>query len=169
MFFRRKEISKKIDRRGNEMKIFISCPFSGILDRKTGLVKEEYKLFFDELISFLNDKKIDYYLSITRENWGKDYISPSESTLSDYKGLKESDMVFVIPGNPISGGVHVELGWASSLQKKIHNFLERGIRYSPVVMGLSSFCDIEYHESQKFPSKNLLEDLVNVIQSEDLR
>ena len=42
------------------MKVFVSCPFSGILDEKTKLVKDEYRYFFDELVSFFNENKIDY-------------------------------------------------------------------------------------------------------------
>ena len=150
------------------MKIFISCPFSGILDEETSLVKKEYKYFFKELKKFMEENNIDYYLAITRENWGKDYISPLESTEADYNGIKESDMIFVIPGNPISGGVHVELGWASSLNKKLHIFIEKDKKYSPVVMGLSSLCNVEYHESKEFPCQELLDDIKQKIQKEIL-
>ena len=38
------------------MKVFISCPFSGILDKETNLVKEEYKYFFNELKEFFEER-----------------------------------------------------------------------------------------------------------------
>ena len=149
------------------MKIFISCPFQGILDPKTKLVKEEYHYFFNDLISFLKDNKIDYYLAITRENWGKDYISPNDSVTNDFNGVKTSDILFVIPGNPISGGVHIELGWASSLKKDIHIFLEKKKKYSPVLMGLNALTKITYHYSSSFPSQELLECFKNEIAKEN--
>ena len=145
------------------MKVFVSCPFSGILDEKTKLVKDEYRYFFDELVSFFNDNKIDYYLAITRENWGLDYVSPEDSVKSDYEGVKSSDVLIVIPGNPISGGVHIELGWASALCKNMHIFLENGKKYSPVVMGLNALSKVEYHNSNTFPSRELLDDIKSTI------
>lgn len=148
------------------MKVFISCPFSGILDEKTKIVKEEYQQFFQQIIEYLEQNEIEHYFAITRERFGLDYQSPEESTKSDYEGVKTSDVLFVIPGNPISGGVHIELGWASSLNKKIHLFLEKNNKYSPVVMGLSSLTKTIYHETEKFPSKQLAKKIIDEIKRE---
>ena len=151
------------------MKIFISCPFSGIMDWDKKEIKKEYKYFFNELINYMESQKIDYYLAIKRENMGKDYVSPKESTLSDYNWVKNCDVLFVIPGNPISGGVHIELGWASSMKKKIHLFLEKEAHYSPVLNGLSALTETIYHKTEKFPSQTLLDCIINAIKEETNR
>ncbi len=148
------------------MKIFISCPFSGIMDWNTRKIKKEYQDFFNELINYMEDHEIDYYLAIKREDMGKNYVSPEESTFNDYNGVKKSDVLFVIPGNPISGGVHIELGWASAMKKKIHLFLEKDLKYSPVLNGLSSLTETVYHETNRFPSKELLNNIINSIEEE---
>ncbi|MDD3048397.1 MAG: hypothetical protein PHQ89_00180 [Bacilli bacterium] len=147
------------------MKIFISCPFSGILDKNSGLVKKEYRFFFDTIINFLESNNIDYYLAIKREDFGKNYISAAEATISDFQGVQNCDILFVIPGNPISGGVHIELGWASAFNKKIYIFLEKDAKYSPVLMGLNSLTNVTYCDCSKFPSQELLKEFINIIKA----
>ena len=148
------------------MRIFISCPFSGIMDWDKQEIKKEYQYFFNDLINYMESNKINYYLAIKKENMGKDYVSPKDSTQNDYNGVKNSDVLFVIPGNPISGGVHIELGWASAMKKKIHIFLEKNAEYSPVLKGLPALTETVYHETESFPSRTLLNSIISSIEEE---
>lgn len=127
------------------MKFFIAYPFSKIMDDETGRVNKTDYYFLNYLRDSLLAKNYSVFLAHFRENWGKDLMTDRECTQDDYKEMTESDYILAFPGNPISGGVHVELGWASSLNKKIHLFLKKGVVYSPLVTGLGEIADVTYH------------------------
>lgn len=147
------------------MKIFVSCPFSMLCCEEKYIVKEEYREFFLKLTKLIEANGHELYLAINRENWGKNYVSPEESTLCDYEGVKNSDFLIVIP-HPISGGVHVELGWASSFSKKMHILLQKDTFYSPVVMGLSTITDTTYHECDCFLDDLMLDKIQDILKAE---
>ncbi len=152
------------------MKVFISCPFTGLCDEKKYEVKDEYKDFFNKLTSALESIGCEYYLAIKRENWGINYQSPEESTKSDFDAVKDSDILVVIPGNKISkgisGGVHVELGWASALDKKMHILIDDDYTYSPVLLGLNVLTSTQYHTCNKFLDNEMLEKIIDIVKHE---
>lgn len=63
----------------------------------------------------------------------------------------------VIPGVPASGGVHVELGWASANKKDIEIFLNKNSNYSPMVTGLSEITNVHYNYYNKEYSDEVIE------------
>jgi hypothetical protein len=65
------------------------------------------------------------FLAHYREKWGKDLMCADECTMDDYREMKLSDYDIAFPGKPISGGVHIELGWASSMKKNILLMLDK--------------------------------------------
>lgn len=154
------------------MKVFISCPFTGLCKDENYEIKDEYKPFFEKMIKEFEKINVDYYLAIKRENWGIEHKGPEECTLSDYEGIKSSDFLIVIPGNKmskgISGGVHIELGWASALKKKIYILKEDNFQYSPVVMGLSKLTKTYYHTCNNFLDDNMLNTIVSIVKEESL-
>lgn len=124
------------------MKYFIAHSFTQIINRNTGIVDDEYKNRLLELRNYLLSNNHEVFLAHFRENWGKDLMTDKECTADDYKELLESDCVLAFPGNPISGGVHIELGWASSLKKDIYMFLEKDAVYSPLITGLDTITNV---------------------------
>lgn len=154
------------------MKIFISCPFTGLCDETKYEVKDEYKDFFNKLIKNIEQRNCKYYLAIKRENWGIEHKGPEECTKSDFEGVKSSDVLIVIPGNKkskgISGGVHVELGWASALNKKMHILVEDNFVYSPVLMGLNILSPTQYHKCNGFLDDEMLDKIIKIIDEEIL-
>ncbi len=152
------------------MKVFISCPFTGLCDEKKYEIKEEYKDFFNNLTKKLEEMGCDYYLAIKRENWGIDHKGPEECTKSDFEGVKTSDFLVVIPGNDvskgISGGVQGELGWASALDKKMHILIEENFQYSPVLMGLNVLAPTQYHRCSKFWDREMLDTIIRIVKEE---
>ena len=129
------------------MKVFISCPFTGLCDEKKYEVKDEYKDFFNKLTSALESIGCEYYLAV-----------------------KDSDILVVIPGNKISkgisGGVHVELGWASALDKKMHILIDDDYTYSPVLLGLNVLTPTQYHTCNKFLDNEMLEKIIDIVKHE---
>jgi len=145
------------------MYIFYAFPFAQLCDPKDGQVRKEYRQFFNDLKEIANKNRHTYFLAHEREDWGAEFKGPEECVPNDYEGVVKSDLMIVVPGDPISGGVHVEMGWASANKKNMHIFLEKDKKYSPVVLGLKSLTNVTYHYSGKFPSQQLLEDINKVV------
>ena len=125
------------------MKVFLAMPYSQLCNENYE-VKKEYKDFFVKLTSELKKINCEYFLAHERENWGKQYSSAKESTMIDFETIKNVDLVCIIPGVPNSGGVHVEIGWASANQKNLKIFLKKDYHYSPMVTGIYCLTNTDY-------------------------
>lgn|SRR5574344_1827083 len=147
------------------MKVFLAMPYSQLCDQKYEL-KKEYRLFFEKLTSEIKKMGCDYFLAHEREKWGKNYTSAEESTVIDFGAIKNVDLVCVIPGVPNSGGVHVEIGWASANKKKLCVFLKKGSSYSPMVTGIHCLTDTKYHYYENEYSNELIEMILDSIKKE---
>ena len=124
------------------MKYFLAYSFSALIDSKTGLVDEKNRQFLEDMRNSILDKKADIFLA-------------------HFKEMKESDVVLAFPGNPISGGVHIELGWASALNKKIYLFLEKNASYSPLIEGMKTITDVRIVE---LPENYTIETVLNAVE-----
>ena len=142
------------------MKVFIAMPYSQLCD-KNYEVKKKYRPFFTKLTNELKEN-CDYFLAHEREKWGKAYTSAEESTVIDFNTIKEVDLVCIIPGVPNSGGVHVEIGWASANKKKLKIFLKKDYPYSPMVTGVHCLTETDYI----YYDEDYSDELVNSIISE---
>lgn len=140
------------------MKVFLAMPYSQLCDNNYEL-KTEYKIFFEKLTTELKKLGCDYFLAHEREKWGKSYSSAEESTMIDFETIKNVDLVYIIPGVPNSGGVHVEIGWASANKKKLCIFLKKDFPYSPMVTGIHCLTDTKYD----YYEKDYSDELINLI------
>jgi len=96
------------------------------------------------LINYFERKGYEVHNSHAREKWGEDFMKPEVCAPLDYDGVKRADLIVAIPGDPPSGGVHIELGWASALGKKIIILLSCNEKYSNLVLGLNRITDVSY-------------------------
>lgn len=145
------------------MKFFLAYSFSALIDSKTGLVDEGNKQFLESMRNRILDKKEEVFLAHFREKWGKELMTADECTFDDFKEMNESDVVLAFPGNPISGGVHIELGWASALKKKIYIFLDKDAAYSPLIEGMKTITDVRIVElPSDYSADTILESVVEI-------
>ena len=54
----------------------------------------------------------------------------------DMKNVVDADLVVAFLGKELSGGVHIELGWATSLKKRVVIFQKEGCKIPPLTKGL---------------------------------
>jgi len=148
------------------MKVFLAMPYTQLCDKETNLLKDQYKIFFEKLLSSLEELGCEYFLAHKRENWGKDYCSDVESTQIDFETIKSSDLVCIVPGVPHSGGVHVEIGWASATNRKLRLFLKKDYPYSPMVTGVKCLTDTEYYYYDDDFSDNLINMIIDSVKLE---
>jgi len=131
------------------MKIFIAYPFTSKL-QENGLLPEEY---IEELITLkkvLEDMGHEVVLAHEREKWGENLLPPEICTKLDFDAISQADLIIAYPGNPPSGGVHIELGWASALGKKIVIIKKSIDEYSPLVNGLHTIISVSYIDGGDF-------------------
>lgn len=124
-------------------KIFVATPITLLLD-EDGCFDSECKDRLSHILATLKDIfQAEIFCAIEREKWG-DAVMPGDfCTPLDLQGLRESDVVLAFALN--SYGVHVELGWASALNKPII-FLNNKTYgfYSPLTEGLHTITSTEY-------------------------
>ena len=144
------------------MKVFLAMPYSQLCDENYE-VKSEYKSFFIKLTDELKKINCEYFLAHEREKWGKTYSSAEESTVIDFETIKNVDLVCVIPGVPHSGGVHVEIGWASANKKPLKIFLKKAYPYSPMVTGIHMLTSTDYIYYDNDYGDDLIEQIINEI------
>lgn len=115
------------------MKIFLAAPFTQYIS-SDGVMAGDMKELLLELVGCFRDQGWRVFLAHEREDWGRSLYPPETCTPLDLEEMRTAEVVVCIPGT--SGGVHVELGWASALRKPILLLLEEGRSYSPLVQGL---------------------------------
>lgn len=144
------------------MLIFLAIPYTQLCDDNL-IVKEEYKTFFSKLVVKLKEIKCEYFLAHEREKWGEEYILDSESASVDFEAIKKCDLLCVIPGYPISGGVHVEMGYACAHNKKMNIFLKKEKGYSPMVTGIHCATEVNYYYYEEDFSDEIIQMIIDSI------
>jgi hypothetical protein len=125
------------------MRIFFGAPFTKYVNKKTGKVVKSKREFIEKMIFFLEEKGHYVRNAHSREKFGKDLMPAHVCTKLDLEEIRACDLFIAMPGNPPSGGVHVELGWASVLDKKIILLLRKKGKYSPLIHGLGTVGNVE--------------------------
>ena len=126
------------------MKVFIGGPFKAYIDPKTNKMEERYKNKFLDLIIFFEERGYEVHNAHQRESWGENFWEPDDCTKLDYEEIASSDVFLAFPGSPASPGTHIEIGWASILQKKMVLLLEEGKYYAHLIKGLHTVGDVHY-------------------------
>ncbi len=128
----------------NKKKVFLGLPFADYINPETGRLYDDKKLMVTRLIGYFEQRDCIVENAHVREDWGDAWMPPEVCTPWDYEQIKEADVFVAIPGNPASGGVHIELGWASALNTRVVMLLEKGKTYSNLVMGLGKVGSVDY-------------------------
>lgn len=129
-----------------KFRVFIAAPFRSKINQATGLVKEDFKNFLSNLDNFLEKRGHETHLALKRENWGRDKWSDEDCTRTDYEKIKNSDVLLAYIDDSPTTGVYIELGWASSLGKKIIIVTQNKRTCAPLINGLQSLFGAEILE-----------------------
>ena len=125
-------------------KIFFAAPFHSYMEYKNGKMHDNKIRKIKTIVKFLRDKGHEVHNAHEREKWGEDWYAPEDCTPLDFENIKDSELLIAIPGNPPSGGVHIELGWASALNKTVIILLEPGKIYSNLILGLGELTLVKF-------------------------
>ena len=120
------------------LRVFLAAPFSQWMNPVTGEVHQHWKDRLDALrVSFINEGA-RVFSAHHNERWGAGWLPPDQCTPADFRAMRIADVVCAIVGSPVSGGVAVELGWASALAKPILIIKAPDSPCTPLIDGLGS-------------------------------
>ncbi len=99
-------------------RIFLAAPFTW-QQTESGDINPGFQAQLEDLMGRLEGLGGVLFSSHEREIWGTEKWTPEAIAVDDYRNMLWSDMVVAAIDDVPSGGVKVELGWASILGKPI--------------------------------------------------
>lgn len=112
-------------------KVMILSPIGKYLLLDQDGIDKNFEKAMREIYSKVLEKTNNVAFSLEREQYGKNRMWGDVCTQLDFKDVKESDFIVAFPEN--SGGVAVELGWASAMGKEILVFVDEHYRTSELI------------------------------------
>lgn len=125
-------------------RIFVAGPFKSLVAQSTGVMGVDDRARFERLIDRLELSGYIVHNAHRREGWGSAFLTAEECTRLDFDEISGCDVFVAFPGAPASPGTHVEIGWASALQKPMILLLDEGRDYAFLVNGLHAVADVIY-------------------------
>lgn len=122
--------------------VFLAAPFDPWMKADRSSLLDERKAELQLLIELVESFGHQVISSHRREEFGAAWMEPDECTPLDYEAIRKCDLIIALPGRPFSGGVHIEIGWASAFGKKIILLLEGHEPYSSLVEGLPRIANV---------------------------
>ncbi|HUW95480.1 MAG TPA: hypothetical protein VMW58_06805 [Anaerolineae bacterium] len=123
------------------MRIYLATPIHDKLYPITPRPDPEFENSVKSILGFLRSEGHSVFLALEREEWGAAIMSGDVCTPKDRDEMQGADVVVAMVGNPPSGGVQYELGWATGdddpeMRKPVVLLLDDSIRdqYSSLVV-----------------------------------
>ena len=88
-------------------------------------------------------------------------MSPDECTKMDFREIEQCDVFVAFPGFPASPGTHIEIGWASALQKPTVLLPKKDCEYAFLVKGLSQISCVAFLEYEQDIEPERVEATIN--------
>ena len=123
------------------MKIYLAAPFAAWMG-PDGLLAPQAQLLIIHIKAALERGAHEVKVPHEREDWGRNIYPPLKCTHLDFVEVQQAEGVIAIPQT--SGGVHIELGWASALGKPILVLIDGPT--TALLAGLSTITDATVRE-----------------------
>ena len=130
-------------------RIYISAPFRTYCTEMEGreygvLDSDAYKRFLENVEGIIRSLGLEACLPHRDEGqWGNLYIPPHEITKVCFDLIRRSDALVVFPGK--SRGVHIEMGYAAALGKKLVVLLAKDEKESTLLRGILCATDTKVY------------------------
>jgi nucleoside 2-deoxyribosyltransferase len=125
-------------------RVFLAAPYSQWMNHSTGTVEPLWRTRLDTLRHALMERGAEVFNAHHNEAWGVDWLSAEVCTPVDFAAMRLADAVCAVIGQPLSGGVAVELGWASALGRPTLLVVPPGAPGSPLIAGLGMVTRTRY-------------------------
>lgn len=126
-------------------KLFLAAPFKNLMNMETATLEKGTQNFLIRLIDFFESRGYEVHNAHKREQWGQKFMPPEQCTKIDFDEIEKCDLFVALPGIPASPGTHIEIGWASAMQKNMILLLDHDLeQYAYLVRGLHTVCPVDY-------------------------
>lgn len=119
-------------------RVFLAAPYSQWMDPSTGKVDSERRETLDRTRQAFLNAGAAVFSAHHNEEWGAGWLPAHECTPADFHAIRAADVVCAIVGAPQSGGVAVELGWASASGRPVVVILTPDVPYTPMIHGIGT-------------------------------
>jgi nucleoside 2-deoxyribosyltransferase len=148
--------------------VFVAGPFWALVGKEGGQVSGTARVHIETVLRHYDDMGVKVYNAHRRESWGLAFLEPEEYSKLDFDEISTCDVVVAFPGVPASPGTHIEIGWASAMDKPLVLLLEQDVEYAGLIEGLSSFRRCELVRFDKVVDTDALDAAVaRVIETRD--
>jgi hypothetical protein len=106
------------------------------MDPHAGVVLEVHRRRLDDLRRHLLGSGASVFSAHHNERWGEGWLPPELCTSADFRAMQIADLVCAVIGSPASGGVAVELGWASAMRRPVLMIMPANAACTPLIKGL---------------------------------
>ncbi|OLT25785.1 hypothetical protein BJF83_22645 [Nocardiopsis sp. CNR-923] len=144
----------------NGPRVFLAAPYTQWLDPSTRLVRADLRNRLNRLRGGLIEAGAHVFSAHHNERWGAEWLPAEECTPADFRAMRVADAVCAVVGSPASGGVAVELGWASALGKPVLAIMDDGADCTPLISGLHTITDVTYLEADMCWSDAFVESVI---------
>lgn len=127
-------------------KFFLAAPYSQWMDEDRVALLPECKRDIEMVRKGLLATGASVFNAHFNEDWGRSWLPADICTPLDHEAVSQSSAVIAFVGDPPSGGVYVELGWASALQKPILAIVTPGAAVSPMLLGMHMVTHVDVLE-----------------------
>ena len=124
--------------------VFVGGPFTGVIDPETKMVRPQHRERYLRLLSFFEEHGWATLSAHRAEGWGTAILPANSCTPRDLEWMRACDLFVAFPGDPVSPGTHIEIGWASALNKPMVLLLEPECRHADLVTGLATVAPVTY-------------------------
>ncbi|SHF58711.1 nucleoside 2-deoxyribosyltransferase [Streptoalloteichus hindustanus] len=120
-----------------DFRVFLAAPFAQWLSAD-GVVDSRARRGLTALRQTFLNLGLPVFSAHHNERWGQGWLPPETCVPSDFRAMQTADVVCAYLGTPPSGGVCLELGWASAMHKPVLLVLDDGARPSQMIEGLAT-------------------------------
>jgi nucleoside 2-deoxyribosyltransferase len=121
----------------NDFRVFLAAPFAQWLSAD-GVVDSAARRGLTALRQKFLDLGLPVFNAHHNERWGQGWLPPETCVPNDFRAMQTADVVCAYLGTPASGGVCLELGWASAMHKPVLLVLDDGAKHSQMIEGLAT-------------------------------
>ncbi|MER5867412.1 hypothetical protein [Kitasatospora sp. NPDC002040] len=118
---------------GRRARVFLAAPLMRLTGPADSVVTLASRTRLTTLRSALLKSGAAVYSAHHSDAWTVAGRAPEPRVPSDFRALQTADLVFAYVGAPLSAGVALELGWASSLRKPIVLLVDEAITHNPLI------------------------------------
>lgn len=151
--------------------MFLAAPYSQFMNFETWQFDEKWQERLESLRSTLIASGLEVFSAHHNEEWGARWLPADICTPADFLAMKATDIVVAIIVQPASGGVLMELGWATALGKPcvlvfypVKESLDPQRQSTPLIAGMGELVKVLSIQSSHAWTAEFLQEVLEAVE-----